>query len=820
MTDFLGKIYDWLVLERPGITLVALFSVLGFFAYHTPNFKLDASADALLLESDRDLQIFRQVNERYESRDFLFVTFTPDSELFADGPLNTIASLRDELLSLAGVDSVVSLLDVPLVKIAGGTLSEVARNYQTLETPGVDRLAAKEELRASPIFRELILSLDGQTTALQVFLNGDPRIGELRKQRNALIQQSHNGDLDVAGQERLQQVLAEYNEAKTQDARHSHELIAEVRAVMGKHAAAGQLHLGGVSMITDDMITFIRNDLIVFGGGVLLFLVIMLSTIFRKIRWVVLPLASCIFAGLLMIGLLGLAGWRVTVISSNFISLMLIITMSMNVHLVVRYRQLNFDNPDWDQLRLVRETTGRMVRPCFYTALTTILAFASLVVSGIKPVIDFGWMMTIGLAVTFLTSFLLFPALLMSLKRREENPPQSEALLTARLAGITERHGAMVLVVSLVLALLGGWGVSKLEVENSFTNYFSESTEIYQGLKLIDDKLGGTMPLDIILKFNFGGEQEADSEGDDDFDDLFGAIEVDPSDEWFTGERVGQIERVHDYIESLPAVGKVLSLSSVLRVAEELNQGEEFDTFQLAVVYKRLPEDLRKSLLEPYIDIDNDEARVTLRIKDSLKDLRRKALLEKIQTDLNELMAGTPTEVQVTGLLVLYNNMLQSLFQSQIMTLGVVMAGIAGMLLILFRSVSLAIIGIIPNLLAAAVILGLMGWLRIPLDMMTITIAAITVGIAVDNSIHYIYRFREELPKTGDYLKTLHYCHANIGRAVFYTATVIVVGFSILVFSNFIPTIYFGLLTALAMLMALLAALTLLPKLIVMWKPF
>ena len=818
MTELIGKLHNRLVLENPKRTLLLLIFVLAFFGSHTPNFKLDASSDALLLESDQDLQIFRQVNERYESRDFLFVTFTPYSDLFSDGPLKTIKILRDELRELKGVDSVVSLLDVPLVKIVGGTLSEVAKTYQTLESDEIDRAQAKEELRTSPIFRELVLSADGQTTALQVFLESNTRHREFQKKRNVLLQRQHAGELDAHGQRELTEVLAEYERLKTLSDRQSHELIGNIRTVMAKHFTAGELHLGGVSMITDDMITFIKNDLIVFGTGVFAFLVIMLTTLFRKLRWVLLPLASCVFAGLLMVGLLGLTGWRVTVISSNFISLMLIITMSMNVHLVVRYRQLNFVNPGWDQLRLVRETTERMVRPCFYTALTTILAFASLVVSGIKPVIDFGWMMTIGLAVTFLTSFLLFPALLMLLPRIEENPPQKEARLTGILARFTVHRGSMVLVIALVLALLGGLGMAKLEVENSFTNYFSDSTEIYRGLKLIDDKLGGTMPLDIVLKFNFADEEELGDENE--FDDLFGNIEVDPSDEWFTVERVDQIEQIHDYIQSLPAVGKVLSLTSVLRVAEELNEGQEFDTFQLAVVYKRLPEELRKSLLDPYISIDDDEARITMRIMDSRKDLRRKALLEQIRMDLTEKLAGTKTEVQITGLLVLYNNMLQSLFQSQIMTLGVVMAGIAGMLLILFRSFSLAIIGIIPNVLAAAVILGLMGWLRIPLDMMTITIAAITVGIAVDNSIHYIYRFREELSAIGDYTKTLHHCHTNIGRAVFYTATIIVVGFSILVLSNFIPTIYFGLLTALAMLIALLAALTLLPKLILLWKPF
>ena len=338
---------------------------------------------------------------------------------------------------------------------------------------------------------------------------------------------------------------------------------------------------------------------------------------------------------------------------------------------------------------------------------------------------------------------------------------------------------------------------------------------------MIDEKLGGTTPVDILLNLEDSEiieNKEIDEEFED-FDEMFGAFEEKQEVVWFTPERVDIVKEVHDYLESLPAVGKVLSLASIIRVGEQINEGE-FDAFELAIVSKRMPSELRESMINPYFSEENNEARVSIRILDSLEDLRRKELLEKIEYDLTDKIGISKNKIKITGILVLYNNMLQSLFKSQILTLGVVMIGIAFMLIILFRSVKLAIIGIIPNLLAAAIILGLMGLLRIPLDMMTITIAAITIGIAVDNSIHYIYRFREEFPKTANYISTMHYCHANIGKAVFYTASTIIIGFSILVLSNFIPTIYFGLLTALAMFIALFAALTLLPKLILIFRPF
>jgi predicted RND superfamily exporter protein len=820
MTAMISRLYGDLILGRPAYVLVLLAAVFIWFAWHARDFRLDASADSLVLESDEDLRRFREMSEEYSSREFLFITFTPEGDLLSDESLRTIANLRDELGALSGVESVVALTDIPLIKQVEGTLLQLAQNYRTLLDESVDREKARRELLESPLFSELVISSDGGTTALQVNLTQDRDYDSLVRQRNRLLVRKHREGLPDAELRDLEQISVAYETAKARVIRSNHETLGEIRRVVSGYGMHGTLHVGGVPMIADDMITFIRNDLIVFGAGVFVFLVGMLTFIFRGLRWVVLPLLSCVFAGVVMIGLLGLAGWYVTVISSNFISLMLILTMSMNVHLVVRYRQLRRDNPGWDQRLLVQQTTSRMVWPCLYTALTTMIGFASLVVSDIKPVIDFGWMMTLGLAATFLTTFILFPALLVAMERTGgDDAGGREVPFTAALASITERYGNMVLLLAVLLGAASIVGMTRLKVENSFINYFSDRTEIHRGLKLIDEKLGGTTPLDIVLKFDSdAGIADAGTEDQDEFEAMFG--EADKADYWFTPEKIDLIKQVHDYLDSLPPVGKVLSLASTVRLAESLMRGEEFNTFELAILYRRLPDELRDSMIVPYVSLEKDEARITMRIKDSLPELRRQELLERIETDLQQKIGLKPGEFEVMGLMVLYNNMLQSLFRSQILTLGVVLLGIALMLVVLFRSLRLAVIGIIPNILAALAILGLMGWLDIPLDMMTITIAAITIGIAVDNSIHYIYRFQEELPRHGDYVRTMRYCHANIGRAVFYTAITIIVGFSILILSNFIPTIYFGLLTALAMFMALLAALTLLPKLILVWRPF
>ncbi len=820
-------LYERYILGRPRSALAVLLALFAFFGWHARDFKLDASTDTLILESDEDLRTLRQVNKRYATREFLVVTFTPATDLFSDESLETIRRLRDDLEQLPGVDSVFTLIDAPLVKIVGGKLAEVATNYRTLEDPEVDRERAREELLASPIFLDLLISRDAGTTALQVNLKNNAAFIDAQKRRNELLITRDTEGLTAAEQLELAQIQQQYDAAKKEVTRLNHETVAATRAVMDRYRDRGILYLGGIPMIADDMITFIKNDLLVFGSGVFAFLIIMLSIIFRQARFVLLPLCSCAFTVVIMMGLLGMTGWPVTVISSNFISLMLILTMSMNVHLVVRYRQLSRDFAGQGQKQLVSDTVRRMVWPCLYTALTTMIGFGSLVVSDIKPVIDFGWMMALGLCVTFMTSFLLFPTILVSLKKKITYPGKEEAPFTAVLARFTEKFGNGVLAIALLLAVLSVYGVSRLKVENSFVNYFSDSTEIHQGLKLIDDELGGTAPLDVVLKFDpvkeFGEEDASEDDEFADLDDLFGGFDTepaDPADSWFTAYKIDRIKAVHDYLDSLPAVGKVQSLASVLRLAEDLNEGEEFDAFELAIINKKLPPEIKEQLIDPYISIEDNEARINMRILDSLPDLRRKQFLEKISADLRAELGLTDDEFQVSGAMVLYNNMLQSLFTSQIETLGVVMLGIALMLLVLFRSLSLAIIGILPNILAAGIILGLMGILDIPLDMMTITIAAITIGIAVDNSIHYIYRFREERPNQPDYISTLHYCHANIGRAVFYTAITIIIGFSILVMSNFIPTIYFGLLTALAMFIALLAALTLLPKLILVFRPF
>ena len=575
-------------------------------------------------------------------------------------------------------------------------------------------------------------------------------------------------------------------------------------------------------MIADDMMSYIKSDIVVFGLGVFIFIIATLWFIFRSLKWVVMPLLGCATSVTIMIGLLGLIGWKVTVISSNFIALMLILNMAMNIHLTVRFLQLKKEFPQLSKSEAIFEASKKMMLPIIYTVLTTICAFLSLVFSGIKPIIDFGWMMTLGLLISLLVTFLLLPSLISLLSTENEIglKDTEKSFITSALGSFAKKNKIMIFGSTFVIIVFSVVGIFKLEVENSFINYFNKDTEIYKGMKKIDEELGGTTPLNIILKFPSNtDEKKSEDDEFDEWDEENNNDNEDKSKYWFTRDKIDKIIKVHDYLESLPEVGKVLSFGSILRVAEDLNN-KELQSLEIAVLYSKIPDEIKKEIISPYISVENDEARISIRIKDSMKDLRRDDLIKRINTELNTKLGLEKNEYKLAGVLILFNNLLQSLFKSQILTLGIVILGIFLMFFILFRNITLSFIGVVPNFIAAFFILGIIGMLGIPLDMMTITIAAITIGIAVDNSIHYIYRFKEEFKKINNYNTTLDRCHSTVGVAILNTSITIVFGFSILVLSNFIPTIYFGVFTGIAMLLAMISVLTLLPNLILTYKPF
>jgi len=821
-----------------------LLLIAGLSTY-IPNFKLDASADSLVLEGDQALQYSREITKRFESEDFLLVTYKPHQALLSDASLASLDQLRAELALLKGVSSITSILDVPLLESPLVTLNDIASGgeLRTLRTVGIDRDMVLTELTTSPIYRNLIMSSDGKTTAVQINLARDETLDSLFTQRESLRELALTADFNQ--QQALATAEQSYRDYSAQVNGQREQLVATVRAIIERYRGGAQMFLGGVPMIAADMVSFVKSDLVVFGTGIVSFIIIVLALIFRRAAWVLLPLISCILSTSFMLGLITWLDWQMTVISSNFVALLLIITLSITIHLLVRYRELLADNADMDQFQLVRQTTYLMIKPCIYTALTTIVAFASLVVSGIRPVIDFGWMMTIGVTAALIIVFIVMPSMLLLLKKPIGVAAQSDgAATTLRFAAFAERHGTMILWATALLTVISLYGISQLEVENRFIDYFSEDTEIYRGMETIDANLGGTIPLEIIIDplveveaaavvsaaatesgvsavaaddFDDGFEDDFGDDFGDDFEDDFGGDGAAALSYWFNRNGLERIEQVHDYVDSLEQTGKVMSLATPYKVLRRLS--DDVDDIQLALMQTSLPAEIDDVLIAPYLNEDIDQVRITARVMETSRDLRRADLLAEIESQLVQELGFQPQQIHLTGTLVLYNNMLQSLYRSQILTIGAVFVAIVLMFLVLFQSLSIALIAIAPNLLAAAIVLGGMGLTGIPLDIMTVTIAAISVGIAVDNTIHYVHRFRTEFVKDKNYIATMYRCHGSIGKAMFYTSITVIIGFSILALSNFTPSIYFGLLTGTAMFAALLGALLLLPQLLVTFKP-
>ena len=788
--------YQNIILKNPKIILILLLFSLLSFGYFSKDFRLDASSETLLIEGDPDLKYLKEISKRYGSKDFLILTYTPNEGMFTDTSINNLLSLKYKIQSLNWVHSVITLLDVPLLNNSDVPIQERLNNFKTLKDEDVDRERGFKEILNSPVFRNFVISEDGKTSGIIVNIKKDiPQKKEVEKSKS------------------------EINKYRDQIKKQNHENILEIRDVIQSYENIGKIYLGGIPMIADDMMTFIKSDIIVFGLGVLLFIIATLWLVFKKLIWIIVPISSCFFSVIIMMGLLGLLGWKVTVISSNFIALMLILTMAMNIHMSTRFLQLKKIYNSKSNLEILFLTTSKMFWPILYTVLTTIIAFLSLIFSEIKPIIDFGWMMTLGLITSFIITFTLLPTLLNFVSSTAVEVKKEEgSKFTSFLGNLSINYKKLIFSLSFILIGLSVFGISKLEVENSFINYFSKKTEIYKGMKLIDEKLGGTTPLDIILKFPEPKKTEIPNE--DDFDDWEDQDQQDNEKYWFTKDKIDTIKNVHSYLDELPQIGKVLSFSSIIDVATQLNNDKPLGTLEMGVLYSKIPESIKTEIIDPYISIKDNEARISLRIIDSQENLKRNDLIKKINYDLENKLGLEPDRFKLAGVLILFNNLLQSLFKSQILTLGLVMIGIFSMFLVLFKNIKLSLIGVVPNFIAAFFILGIIGILGIPLDMMTITIAAITIGIAVDNSIHYIYRFQEEFNNSKNYSLTIKTCHSTVGVAILNTSITIIFGFSILVLSKFIPTIYFGIFTGIAMLLAMISVLTLLPSLILHIKPF
>ena len=808
--------------------ILALITICTLYlGYKALFLKIDASSDTLILENDKDLAYHQLLTKRYKTPDFLVIAFSPKKGLFSDEARNTIKSITNELEKLDRVKSVNSILNVPLLQSSKKPLADILEGVPLLEDNIVDLSEAKKEFLSSPLYKNNLVSSDFKTTAILVNLKDNQQLNSVRQQLKLLkskLSKENHTDKELRIHDELNKKLVSLRDDERQK---QEKLINDTRKILSGYENSGEIFLGGIPMIANDVVNFVKNDLKVFGVCILVFLILVLFIIFRQIRWVILPIITCLFSVSITSGLFSMFNLEVTVISSNFISLQLILTMAITIHLIVRYRELVLQNKKISQKKLLLETVLQMIKPCFFTVITTIAGFSSLILSDLLPVINFGWMMSLGVSISLLVTFLIFPILLIELNKLDPNLNfENKFNFPYLVAQFANKYGSLSLFFAVVILISSFIGISKLKVENSFIDYFKSNTEISKGMKVIDDKLGGTSILDVTLDFDSmgSGDDNIDSREDslDDLDDLLLELEEDSNEPkyWFTEYKMGQIEKLHDYLNSLEETGKVLSFANILKIGREINNGDSLDSVQLGLMYEKLSKEYKEIIIDPYISTEHNQARVTLRVKDSDPNLRRNELIIKIQKEAPEMLGIEKDKIKLSNILILYNNMLQSLFSSQILTLGLVVLVLFFMFMVLFKSLKISMIALLPNLLSIGSVLGLMGLSSIPLDMMTITIAAISMGIAVDNTIHYIFRHKIEYKKSNSYEKAMTNTHTSIGYALYYTTLTIIVGFSILIFSNFIPSIYFGLLTGLAMFIALFATLTIVPKLLSLFKSY
>jgi len=799
------------LMNYPLQILIFIFLLVLLATYHARNFSFDASSDTLVAESDPALIYYQAVRERFAQggEGFLFLTYTPiKGELISPENLSRISSLKRQLEKINGVSSVYTILDAPLLKSPPVSITELKDEFKTLDSNGVDLAQARTELINSPVFKDLLISADGRTTALRIGLNLGTRLEQLRRKRDADRIAFKQGKID---EQVLINSTAAHDVERKQYLLNRDNLLTDVRQVRDEARTDAKVFLGGVPMVAADMVSYVKQDILTFSAIILLAVIAMLYLFFRRWRWVVLPIATSAVSITLVIGWLGAIGKPATVISSNFISILAILTISFTIHLIVRYRELLFQQPDAAHKDIVLQTMRDKLAPSVYTGMTTTVAFASLMFTDIVPVEDFGLLMSIGVFVSLFMTYTFFPGLLLWLSKGKVSKTLGETpFITSCFSFLVTRYTSIILFISLLSMLVAAFGISKLSLDNRFIDYFKADTDIRQGMIDIDQRLGGTLPFDVILKFPPYMAEQVDAE-----DDFFNEGEKYPERYWVTPDKLKTLTELQNYIESLEQTGKVISLSNLEKVAMDFTEGKPLDALQIAGVLGAVPEAIRAELIDPYFSPYSGELLISIRAMESGPAFSREAYLNKIQAYAVEKLGLQEQDVHTTGMMVLFNNMLKHLFDSQLTTFVYVVGLIFIMFLVLMRSFKLAVIGLLPNVLAAASVLAVMGFLNIPLDLMTITIAAIVIGIGVDDAIHYLHRFKIEYKHTCDVQEAVRRSHKSIGSAIYFTSFTIIAGFSILVFSNFVPTVYFGLFTSLAMLLALMANLTILPSLLV-----
>ncbi len=823
------KIYDKVIFSHTKM-MVGLFVFLFFiFGYYASKVEIDASAETLLVDNDKDLAFAREVNRNFANPNYLIMTFSPKQSLLSKESIDTIKSISSDLKKVPNIQSVMSILNIPLLQSPIVPLSNLIEKVDTLETKSDPNMAmVKHELLTSPLYKDIFVSQDFKTTAIVIEIKNDDRFDALLTKRNKLFNKKREGTLTVSEEKEISNVIEEFKKYRDKEREATHNQIKQIRAIVAKYQSKGDMFIGGVTMISNDIIGFVQSDLKSYGVLLIVMLMVVLWFVFGKLRWVVISIAVSLFSIVATAGVLGIFGFEVTVVSSNFIAIQLITTMSIIIYLVVRYREIHLKYPKSTQYKLVINTVLSKLNPSFFSVVTTIAGFSSLVLSKIEPVVNFGYMMSVGIFISLVIIFILFPLIVLMVGKSSETINSNHAIEKVMnfISGYVKNHLRLIFVVSVLTVGFAISGALKIIVENSFINYFKSDTEIYKGMKVIDEKLGGTTPLDIIIQFKEDGtirsataKSTLNEDDFSDFEDEF-ANQADDPKYWFSQDKVETITAVHHYLETIPQIGKVQSLASLLELGKILNNGKKIDDIMLALLYTKMPKKEYQAVMSPFVNIEKNQARISTRIVDSNPNLRRDALIQKINQDLSKIIKNKETTYQTSGLMVLYNNMLQSLFESQILTLGTALGIVFVMFVISFRTINDSLIALVANSVPISTLFGIMGWFDIPIDVMTITIASISIGIGVDQSIHFIHRYKVEFAKDNSYIEAMKRTHRSVAFAMSFTSFAIMLGFSVLIFSNLVPTVLFGFLTVVVIFAVWVSSIMLLPALIIAFKPY
>jgi uncharacterized protein len=774
--------------------MIGIFVVLTLvLAWFVQNFKIDASAETLLLKNNKLYIETQVINQRFAPQEFILVAYEPKSgDVFSDESFTTIAQLSEAFSKLDRVASVTNILNVPLLSKATSLDAKLDPEEWEWQTKHYAPQEMRDVFKNHPLYTDLLVNQAMTATAIQVVFKADKALKDIQNQITDLQKKVLNDELTEEDQQQIDSLRQQADPLEQQLNQQRQNEISEIYHIVEPYKQQANIYLGGAQVLAFQLIDIIQNDLVIFGSAIGIVICLLLWVIFGQFRWVLIPIICCAVSVVLTIGLFGLLDLRTTVISSNFVALQLILTLAIVIHLLVEYRQLAGQLPDVTQQELVQTTFINKLKPCFYAGFTTCVGFASLLFSGIQPVVSFGWMMMVAMVISILVSLILFPAIVSLFNRQDKiQVHRISRHIINGLQRLSLSQPNWIFTISLVLLLGSAVGLSKLSVENSFINYFDKSTRVFKELSFIDQQFGGSTQLDVIYNIP---EVQQDKE-------LV-----------LTAQSVQSLQKVQFIMRQFAAMGNVTSVVNFTELAQIINSGKPLTEYELTVIYRLIDKSLTEQLLGSYFSPETQQLRISSRIKDTSEGLNRAEFMHTLKQDV-EGVSVVPHSFVLGNLFVLYQDILQRLFSSQILTMGIVYIALFVVLLAIFRSFKIALIAIIPNILSTMLVLGVMGWFKIPLDLMTITIAAIAMGIAVDDTIHFVHRFTHESQdkSAADAVKATY---ASIGFALLYTTFIITLGFSLLSFSDFVPSVMFGLLTGLAMLVALLTDLTLLPAML------